>query len=81
MIRYIRGGRLMSDVLRDLVVEGEPVGILYCRVAMPYIAGVLSAVCVGLLWRKNPWGGTMEAMLAVGMAPVGLCLVTWRAGQ
>ena len=78
---YIGGGRLMTDVLRDLVVEGETARNLYCRVAVPYIAGVLSAACAGLLWRKDPWGGTMEAMLAVGLAPAGLCLATWRAGQ
>ena len=66
---YIGGGRLMTDVLRDLVVEGETARNLYCRVAVPYIAGVLSAACAGLLWRKDPWGGTMEAMLAVGLAP------------
>jgi len=41
-----------------------------CRQPLsPGCHAVLSAICVGLLWLKDPWGRAMKAMLAVGLAP------------
>jgi hypothetical protein len=50
-------------------------------VALAYAAGALSAVVAGLMWQPAPLRSALEALLTLGIAPLGLLVAARRAAR
>ncbi|MGB8717485.1 MAG: hypothetical protein WCD66_14185 [Rhodanobacteraceae bacterium] len=52
-----------------------------CAIALAYVAAAGSAVVAGLLWRPEPWGSAFEGFKTLGITPVAMLYIAWRAGR
>lgn len=68
------GGVVIYDTTRRLMA---PTAVQMGRktILLMYMAGVVSACIAGLAWAPERWGGFKEALVAIGVAPLGLLLL------
>ncbi len=66
---------LTAAVLRGKSAPGWP------AIRLAYIAAVTSAVIAGLIWQPAPLRSALEALLTLGVAPLGLLFAARRAAR
>jgi len=72
---YATSIRLSAVVLARMGAPGRR------AVQLAYIAGAVSTVIAGLMWRPEPIRSAIEGLLALGLAPVGLLLAVSLANR
>jgi hypothetical protein len=71
-------GRL-TPMAQAMIIPDQHPAALRRRIGIAYLGAAASAIVAGLLWRGNPLGSMMNALLAVGIAPFAIWLAAIRA--
>ncbi len=77
---YVAALRGTAWCARRIVASGQSRYRMH-RLGIPYVAGMVSAVIAGLLWRGDPVGSAQQAILTFGVAPIGIWFAAARAAQ